>query len=81
MIDSLEIIREKTHEECSKLLLEKISRQINQLENFSIGLSGGSTPQLFYKLFANRYRNHSNISLWTVDEDILKQVKKYQIKI
>ena len=68
MIDSLEIIKEKTHEECSKLLLEKISKQINELENFSIGLSGGSTPRLFYELFAKRYCNHSNISLWTVDE-------------
>ena len=68
MINSLEIIKEKTHEECSKLLLEKISKQINKFENFSIGLSGGSTPKLFYELFAKKFNNHSNISLWTVDE-------------
>ena len=68
MIKSLEIIKEKTHEECSKLLLEKISKQINKFENFSIGLSGGSTPKLFYELFAKKFNNHSNISLWTVDE-------------
>ena len=48
MINSLEIIKEKTHEECSKLLLEIISQQINESEKISIGLSGGSTPQVFY---------------------------------
>ena len=68
MINSLEIIKEKTHEECSKLLLEVISKQINESENISIGLSGGSTPQLFYELFAKKFYKYENISLWTVDE-------------
>tara|TARA_B100001559_G_scaffold239742_1_gene202784 strand:+ start:28 stop:681 length:654 start_codon:yes stop_codon:yes gene_type:complete len=68
MINSLEIIKEKTHEECSKLLLELISKQINESENISIGLSGGSTPQLFYELFAKKFYKYDNISLWTVDE-------------
>ena len=68
MINSLEIIKEKTHEECSKLLLEIISKQINESEKISIGLSGGSTPQLFYELFAKKFYKYDNISLWTVDE-------------
>ena len=68
MINSLEIIKEKTHEECSKLLLEVISKQINESENISIGLSGGNTPQLFYELFAKKFYKYDNISLWTVDE-------------
>ena len=68
MIDSLEIIREKTHQECSKLLLKLISNHINEFEDFSIGLSGGSTPKLFYELFAKKYHEYSNITFWTVDE-------------
>ena len=72
MINSLEIIKEKTHEECSKLLLELISQQINESEKISIGLSGGSTPQLFYELFAKKFYKYDNISLWTVDERHIK---------
>ena len=68
MIKSLEIIKEKTHEECSKLLLKLISKHINEFEKFSIGLSGGTTPDLFYKLFAEKYHEYSNITFWTVDE-------------
>ena len=68
MINSLEIIKEKTHEECSKLLLKLISNHINEFEKFSIGLSGGTTPELFYKLFSKKYHEYSNITLWTVDE-------------
>ena len=68
MINSLEIIKEKTHEECSKLLLKLISNHINEFEKFSIGLSGGTTPELFYKLFAKKYHEYSNITFWTVDE-------------
>ena len=72
MINSLEIIKEKTHEECSKLLLELISQQINESEKISIGLSGGNTPQLFYELFAKKFQKYDNISLWTVDERHIK---------
>ncbi len=68
MIESLEVIKERSHEECSKLLVELISKQISRSENISIGLSGGSTPQLFYQLFAEKFFDYSNISLWTVDE-------------
>ena len=64
----LEIIKEKTHEECSKLLLKWISKHINEFEKFSIGLSGGTTPELFYKLFSKKYHEYSNITFWTVDE-------------
>ncbi len=77
MIKSLEIIKEKTHEECSKLLLKLISNHINEFEKFSIGLSGGTTPELFYKLFAKKYHEYSNITLWTVDERHVDTTKKF----
>ena len=72
MINSLEIIKKKTHEECSKLLLELISEHINKSDTINMGLSGGSTPQLFYELFANKFHKYNNISLWTVDERHIK---------
>jgi len=67
-MDSLEILKENNHIDCSNSLLDLISSQVNNSENFSIGLSGGSTPKFFYELFAEKYRNYSNIYLWTVDE-------------
>ncbi len=76
MINSLEIIKEKTHEECSKLLLKLISNHINEFEDFSIGLSGGSTPELFYELFAKKYHEYSNITFWTVDERHVDKTEK-----
>ena len=68
MMDSLEILKENNHIDCSNSLLDLISSKVNNSENFSIGLSGGSTPKFFYELFAEKYRNYSNIYLWTVDE-------------
>ena len=68
MIESLEIIKEETHETCSKMLLELISKHVNQFEDLSIGLSGGNTPKLFYELFAKKFHDYNNISIWTVDE-------------
>ena len=68
MMDSLEILKENNHIDCSNTLLDLISSEINDSENYSLGLSGGSTPKFFYKLFAEKYKNYSNIYLWTVDE-------------
>ena len=68
MIDSLEILKENNHIDCSNKLLDLISSEINDSENYSLGLSGGSTPKFFYELFAKKYKNYSNIYLWTVDE-------------
>ena len=68
MIDSLEIIKKNSHDDCSNALLDLISSQINESDDFSIGLSGGSTPKVFYKLLSEKYKNYSNIYLWTVDE-------------
>ena len=68
MIDSLEILKENNHIDCSNKLLDLISSEINDSENYSLGLSGGSTPKFFYELFAEKYKNYSNIYLWTVDE-------------
>ena len=68
MIDSLEILKENNHIDCSNKLLDLISSEINDSEKYSLGLSGGSTPKFFYELFAEKYKNYSNIYLWTVDE-------------
>ena len=68
MMDSLEILKENNHIDCSNTLLDLISSEINDSENYSLGLSGGTTPKFFYELFAEKYKNYSNIYLWTVDE-------------
>ena len=68
MMNSLEILKENSHIDCSNKLLDLISSQISNSEDFSIGLSGGNTPKIFYKLFAEKYKDYSNIYLWTVDE-------------
>ena len=68
MMDSLEILKENNHIDCSNTLLDLISSEINDSENYSLGLSGGSTPKFFYELFAKKYKDYSNIYLWTIDE-------------
>ena len=68
MMDSLEILKENNHTDCSNKLLDLISSEISDSENYSLGLSGGSTPKFFYEIFAEKYKNYSNIYLWTVDE-------------
>ena len=68
MFDSLEIIRENSHEDASLRLKELISKFIQDNEKFSLGLSGGSTPRFFYQNFANTYQENSDISLWTIDD-------------
>ena len=57
MMDSLEIIKENNHIDCSNKLLDLISSEINDSENYSLGLSGGSTPKFFYEIFAEKYKN------------------------
>jgi len=68
MMKSLEILKENNHIDCSNALLELISSEINNSENYSLGLSGGNTPKFFYELFAEKYKDYSNIYLWTIDE-------------
>jgi 6-phosphogluconolactonase len=68
MMDSLEILKGNNHIDCSNKLLDLISSEINKSENYSLGLSGGSTPKFFYELFAEKYKDYSNIYLWTIDE-------------
>jgi len=67
-MDSLEILKKNNHIDCSNTLLDLISSEINNYEDFSLGLSGGNTPKIFYELFAEKYKDYSNIYLWTVDE-------------
>ena len=52
MFDSLEIIKENSHEDASLRLQELIGKFIQDNEKFSLGLSGGSTPRFFYQNFA-----------------------------
>ena len=68
MMNSLKIFKGNNHIDCSNTLLNLISSEINDSENYSLGLSGGTTPKFFYELFAEKYKNYSNIYLWTVDE-------------
>ena len=56
MMDSLEILKENNHIDCSNTLLDLISSEINDSENYSLGLSGGSTPKFFYEIFAEKYK-------------------------
>ena len=62
-MDSLEILRGNNHIDCSNTLLDLISSEINDSENYSLGLSGGSTPKLFYELFAEKYKDYSRLYL------------------
>ena len=71
MFDSLEIIKENSHEDASLRLQELVGKFIQDNEKFSLGLSGGSTPRFFYQNFANTYQENSDISLWTIDESCL----------
>ena len=68
MMNSLDILKGNNHIDCSNTLLDLISSEINKSKNYSLGLSGGSTPKFFYELFAEKYKDYSNIYLWTVDE-------------
>ena len=62
MMNSLEIFKGNNYIDCSNTLLNLISSEINDSENYSLGLSGGNTPKFFYKLFAEKYKDYSNIS-------------------
>ena len=68
MFDSLEIIKENSHENVSLKLHELIGKFIEDNEKFNLGLSGGSTPKFFYQNFARSYQENSDISLWTIDD-------------
>lgn len=65
---SLEVIKTKTHEEASLKLLSILSKEFHVNNNYSLGLSGGSTPKFLYKELAKKYGSLSNITLWTIDE-------------
>ena len=55
-MNSLEIFKGNNHIDCSNTLLNLISSEINDSEKYSLGLSGGSTPEFFYELFAKKYK-------------------------
>ena len=55
MMNSLEILKGNNHIDCSNTLLNLISSENNDSENYSLGLSGGSTPKFFYQLLVCIY--------------------------
>ena len=65
---TLEIIRLKNHEEASLTLLELLFNDLINYKNYSIGLSGGSTPKFLYQEMVKKFGNLENIQIWTVDE-------------
>ena len=62
MFDSLEIIKENSHEDASLRLQELVGKFIQDNEKFSLGLSGGSTPRFFYQNFANNVRRTTRVA-------------------
>ena len=62
MFDSLEIIKENSHEEVSLKLHELIAEFLKDNKEFNLGLSGGSTPKFFYQTFAESFKENNEIS-------------------
>ena len=70
MSEAIEFYKADNHEEASSCLSNLIANNILASENkdYSIGLSGGSTPQLAYSMMLNDIKDFSNITFWTIDE-------------
>ncbi len=70
MTEEVDIYKAENHQEASSCLSNLIANDIssNKSELYSIGLSGGNTPQLAYSMMLNDIKDFSNIALWTIDE-------------
>lgn len=70
MSEAIEIYKANNHEEASSCLSNLIATNISESKSndFSIGLSGGSTPKLAYSMMLNDISDFSNITLWTIDD-------------
>ena len=70
MSEAIEIYKANNHEEASSCLSNLIATNImeSKSNDFSIGLSGGSTPKLAYSMMLNDISDFSNITLWTIDD-------------
>ena len=70
MTEEVDIYKAENHQEASSCLSNLIANDIssNKSEPYSIGLSGGNTPQLAYSMMLNDIKDFSNIALWTIDE-------------
>jgi len=70
MSEAIEIYKANNHEEASSCLSNLIATNImdSKSNDFSIGLSGGSTPKLAYSMMLNDINDFSNITLWTIDD-------------
>lgn len=77
MKDSIQIIRDKTHEDVSNTLFSIISTEISKSNNYNLGLSGGSTPLYLYKKIAEKFKENKSITVWTVDERHVELKNEY----
>ncbi|MDA9173233.1 6-phosphogluconolactonase [Acidimicrobiia bacterium] len=70
MSESIIVYKANDHLEASSCLSNLIINEINKSKknSFTIGLSGGSTPQITYSLLKNDIQDLSKIIFWTVDE-------------
>ncbi len=70
MSEAIEIYKANNHEEASSCLSNLIANNIltSDNENYSIGLSGGNTPQLAYSMMLSDIKDFSNITFWTIDD-------------
>ena len=70
MSEAIEIYKANNHEEACSCLSNLIATNImdSKSNDFSIGLSGGSTPKLAYSMMLNDISDFSNITLWTIDD-------------
>tara|TARA_B100000579_G_scaffold366778_1_gene326784 strand:+ start:3068 stop:3736 length:669 start_codon:yes stop_codon:yes gene_type:complete len=70
MSEAIEIYKANNHEEASSCLSNLITENIStsKNKNFSIGLSGGSTPKLAYSMMLNDIKDFSNVIIWTIDD-------------
>ena len=70
MSESIIVYKANDHLEASSCLSNLIINEINKSKknSFTIGLSGGSTPNITYSLLKNDIQDLSKIIFWTVDE-------------
>ena len=69
MTHDINIHHEDNHESASSYLVGEIKDLfVKSNKDFSIGLSGGSTPKLTYSMIAENFDDLSKTFLWTIDD-------------
>ena len=79
MSESIIVYKANDHLEASSCLSNLIINEINKSKknSFTIGLSGGSTPNITYSLLKNDIQDLSKIIFWTVDERWVPREDEY----